>query len=112
MNQYFLTEIALKKGYIERKPALKELLKILFPHHTEKELWENPVECDKLNETIDVFLKNMLGKSTADLCIDYFISLYGDGSIRTDHSTIRQTIHEVVKHKEKIYKNIEERCKT
>ena len=42
MNQYFLTEIALKKGYIERKPALKELLKILFPHHTEKRTMGKP----------------------------------------------------------------------
>lgn len=111
MNQYFLMDISLRKGYTEHKPALEKLLSILFPHHDKKDFWESPHDCDEINNTIDKFIKDKLGKATADLCLDYFVELFGDESIDCEKVTISQTIHEIVKHKDIIRKNIKERCK-
>ncbi len=111
MNQYFLTDIALKKGYAEHKPALKKLLLILYPHHDEENLWENPVDCSELNDTIDKFLRDALKKPTADLCLDYFAEMFGGGQIQTNQTTVKNLIHEIVRYRESIRKNIKERMK-
>ena len=64
----------------------------------------------EINDLIEGFLKDKLGKQTPDLCLDYFVDLFGDGKIDSQKDTIMQTIAEIVKNKDIIRKNIEERC--
>ncbi len=111
MNQYFLMDIPLRKAYAEHSSSLKRLLLILFPHHNHSSFWNAPYDCNEINDTIDKYIKDKLGKATSDLCLDYFVELFGDGMIDCEKVTIKQTIREIVNHKEIIRKNIEERCK-
>lgn len=111
MNQYFLLDLSLRKGYSKRKPALKRLLKIVFPSCDENTIWDKPYSCDEVNDAIDKVFKGIFKKNTPKLCLDYFVELFGDGSFTSDQTTIMQAIHEVVKHKDIIYRNIELRCK-
>lgn len=109
MNQYFLMDISLKKAYAMRKSSLRKLLAILYPQNANP--FENdPIDCDKINNDIDKYLKDKLGGSTAGLCLDRFVELFGDGMIDTDKITIKETIHEIVGNKEIIRNNIEKRC--
>lgn len=111
MNQYFLNSISLKKAYIEHKPALKKLLSILYPNQNSQDLWEKQRTCTEINDDIERYIKSKLGKSTADLCIDYFVALFGDGKIDCEHVTFEQNIAEIVKQEQLIRTNIEKRCK-
>lgn len=111
MNQYFLMDIPLKRGYTQHKPALKRLINILYPHHTESEVFEIKHDCDEINNAIDKYIKDKLGKSTADRCLDYFAEMFGDGNVHTEDTiTFKQLVAELVRHKDTIRKNIEERC--
>ena len=111
MNQYFLNSISLKKAYIEHKPALKKLLSILYPNQNSQDLWEKQRTCTEINDDIDRYIKSKLGKSTSDLCIDYFVALFGDGKIDCEQVNIEQTIAEIMKQEQLIRTNIEKRCK-
>lgn len=111
MNQYFLNSISLKKAYIEHKPALKKLLSILYPNQNSQDLWEKQRTCTEVNDDIDRYIKRKLGKSTADLCIDYFVALFGDGKIDCEQATLEQTVAEIMKQEQLIRTNIEKRCK-
>ena len=110
MNKYFILDIPLRRGYISHSPALKKILFILFPNHIKEEIWTNKHDCTEINDLIEGFLKDKLGKQTPDLCLDYFVNLFGDGKIDSQKDTIMQTIAEIVKNKDIIRKNIEKRC--
>ena len=113
MNQYFLLDLSLRKGYSKHKPALKKLLKIVFPNIDESTMWDdkNHYTCDEVNDAIDKYFKQLFKKNTPDLCLDHFVELFGDGTFKSDQTTIMQAIREVVNHKDVILKNINERCK-
>ena len=111
MNQYFIMDIPLKRGYTQHSPALKRMLNILYPDLSESELFEKEIECNEVNNSIDKYIKDKFGKTTADLCLDYFADMFGDGMIHTENTiTFMQLITELVKHKDLIRKNIEQRC--
>ena len=112
MNQYFLLDIPLRHGYIQHKPALKKLLKIVFPNIDESTMWDdkNHYTCDEVNDAIDKYFKQLFKKNTPMLCLDKFVVLFGDGTFKSDQA-IKQAIREVVNHKDVILKNINERCK-
>lgn len=111
MNQYFLKSLSLMRAYVERKPALKKLLSILYPNQNSQNLWEKQRTCTEINDDIDRYIKSKLGKSTADLCIDYFVTLFGDGKIDYEQATLERTIAEIMKQEQLIRTNIEKRCK-
>ena len=111
MNQYFLKSLSLKRAYVEHKPALKRLLSILSPSQDTQGLWEKQRTCTEVNDDIDRYIKRKLGKSTADLCIDYFVALFGDGKIDCEQATLEQTVAEIMKQEQLIRTNIEKRCK-
>ena len=111
MNQYFLNDLDLRRGYTQRLPALRKLIKILYPYHSENEIFEVRHSCDEVNDAIDKYIINMLGKATSDLCLDEFAKMFGDGKVNTvDTITFKQLLDEMMKHKELLRKNIEERC--
>lgn len=109
MNQYFIMNSTLKTSYTKRSFALKKLLKIVFPSCDENTIWNNPYSCDEVNDAIDKVFKGIFKKNTPKQCLNYFVELFGDGSFTSDQTTIMQAIHEVVKHKDIIYRNIERR---
>ena len=115
MNQYFLLDIPLRHGYIQHKPALKKLLKIVFPNIDESTMWDdnNHYTCDEVNDAIDKYFKQTFKKNTPRLCLDHFVELFSDGTGTFDsyQTSIKKAIHEVVNHKDVILKNINERCK-
>ena len=113
MNQYFLLDIPLRHGYHTHKPALKKLLKIVFPNIDESTMWDdkNHYTCDEVNDAIDKYFKQLFKKNTPELCLDKFVELFGDGTFKSDQTTIMQAIRDVVNHKDVILKNINERCK-
>lgn len=110
MSQYFLSDITLRKGYVEKNPALARLLKSLFPSCDESTIWDKPYSVDEVNDEIDKLLKDVLHQNTAGLCLDYFAELFGDGTIDTSQVMIMPAIREIVRHKEIIRKNIREKC--
>ena len=112
MNQYFLLDLSLRKGYSKHKPALKKLLKIVFPDLDESTMWDdkNRYNCTEVNDAIENYFKQTFKKNTPDLCLDKFVELFGDGTFKSDQA-IKQAIREVVNHKNVILKNINERCK-
>ena len=113
MNQYFLLNMTLQNRYAQHKPALKKLLKIVFPNIDESTMWDdkNHYTCDEVNDAIDKYFKQLFKKNTPELCLDKFVELFGDGTFKSDQTTIMQAIREVVNHKDIILKNINERCK-
>ena len=115
LNQYFLLDLSLKGGYSQHKPALKKLLKIIFPDLDESTIWDdkNRYNCTEVNNAIDKYFTRLFRKRTPDLCLDHFVELFGDGTGTFDsyQTSIKKAIHEVVNHKDVILKNINERCK-
>ena len=112
LNQYFLLDLSLRSGYSKHKPALKKLLKIVFPNIDESTMWDdkNRYNCTEVNNAIDKYFTRLFRKRTPDLCLDHFVELFGDGTFKSDQA-IKQAIREVVNHKDVILKNINERCK-
>ena len=113
MNQYMLLDIPLRHGYTQHKPALKKLLKIIFPDLDESTMWDdkNRYNCTEVNDAIENYFKQTFKKNTPKLCLDKFVELFGDGTFDSYQPTIMQAIREVVNHKDVILKNINERCK-
>ena len=116
LNQYFLLDIPLRHGYIQHKPALKKLLKIVFPNIDESTMWDdkNRYNCTEVNDAIENYFKQTFKKNegrSPRVALDYFVQLFGDGSFKVNQPIIEQAIREVVNHKDVILKNINERCK-
>ena len=113
LNQYFLLDLSLKGGYSKHKPALKKLLKIVFPNIDESTMWDdkNRYNCTEVNDAIDKYFTRLFRKRTPDLCLVYFVQLFGDGTFDSYQTSIKKAIREVVNHKDVILKNINERCK-
>ncbi|MBR1592411.1 MAG: hypothetical protein IJ666_05295 [Ruminococcus sp.] len=110
MNNYLIDDLVVRTGYNKKQAAFARLLAVLYPQDDPSLYWEKRYSSDDINNEIEKILSDILGQRTPDLCIDYFVRLFGDNSFDTYRNTIMQEIHEVVKHKDIIRKNIEERC--
>ena len=111
INQYFILDIDLRRGYNEKSNAFKTIIRLLYPDRYPEKIFEQKYDCTEINDAIEKFIKDKLGKSTADLCLDYFADMFGDGEINTkDTVTFQQLVAKIVEHKATVRKNIGERC--
>jgi hypothetical protein len=111
MNQYYMIEERYTRAQHQDSEALKKLFRILYPKQEQNALWSKPPSCDEVNNAIDRYLKEKLGKTTGDLCLDEYVRLFSNGEFDAQKTTIMGSIAEIVAHEDIIKKNIEDKYK-